>query len=214
MYPELYQYLLQYKKLPVPGIGTFLLERHPARFDFPNKQVLPPTYTYVLDPVANVPKGGFFKWLGTALGISSMDAVVQFNNFAFDMKKQLEKGHTIDWKGVGQVKKGLGEELRFTAHEILVQEAPVPAIRVLREKAEHTVRVGEDERTAAEMEIFLSKPDEKKSYWWAWALALGLLSVLFSGWYLSEHGLDISGIANSTSLKAGETSAATYKLLP
>ena len=214
MYPELYQYLLQYKKLPVPGIGTFLLERSPARFDFPNKQVLPPQYAFTMDPVANVPKGGFFKWLGMALGISSMDAVVQFNDFAFELKKQLEKGHTIDWKGVGQVRKGLGEEIRFTPHEIQLKEAPVPAVRVLREKAEHTVRVGEDERTAAEMELFLSKTDEKKSYWWAWALALGLIAVLFSGWYLSEHGIDLSGIANSSALVPGESPVSTYKVQP
>ncbi|MBK6827625.1 MAG: hypothetical protein IPG86_12485 [Chitinophagaceae bacterium] len=118
----------------------------------------------------------------------------------------------MERSGTGE--KGAGEEIRFTARESLIIEPPVPAIRVLREKAEHTVRVGEDERTAAEMELFLSKTDEKKSYWWAWALGLGLVAVLFSGWYLSEHGLDISGIANSTSLVAGESSAATYKLLP
>jgi hypothetical protein len=46
------------------------------------------------------------------------------------------------------------------------------------------------------MEEMLSQPDEKRSYWWAGALVLGLLSVLFLGWYFSEYGVDTGATAN------------------
>jgi len=213
MYPELYQYFLLHKQLPVPGIGTFLVERKPAQIDFPNKQLLPPLYTIALKAAAPVPSGTFFNWLGSALGISQMDAVIRFNDFVFDLKKQVEKGHTVNWSGVGSIKKGLAGEIKFTPHEIAVSEQPVPAVKVLREKAEHTVRVGEDERTSVEMEEMLAKPEEKRSNWWALALVLGLLAIIFIGWYFSEHGVEISSAANSKKLTPAEAAPASYKEL-
>jgi hypothetical protein len=42
MYAELYQYLLLHNKLPVPGIGTFLLEKSAAQGDFANKRINAP----------------------------------------------------------------------------------------------------------------------------------------------------------------------------
>lgn len=213
MYPELYQYLLLHKQLPVPGVGTFLLERRPAQIDFPNKQMLPPVYSISMQSSALIPTGKFFNWLGAVLGISQMDAVIRYNDFAFEVKKQLDKGDTVIWNGVGVIKKGLAGEIKFAPAEITVTEQPVPAIKVLREKAEHTVRVGEDERTAAEMEEMLTKPEEKKSYWWAYALAIGLLAVIFTGWYFSEHGVDVSSTANGKKLVIPDAALPSYKEL-
>ena len=212
MYPELYQYLLLHKQLPVPGIGTFLLERQSAKVDFPNKQITAPVYSFALQPATGNPSHQFFNWLAGILGTAANDAVIRFNDFAFGMKKQVESGDTIEWKGVGVIKKGLGGEIKFNPAVPFVTERPVPAIKVLREKAEHTVRVGEEEKTSAEMEAMLSKTEEKKSYWWAFALVIGLLSVLFIGWYLSENGVDTGSVANTQKLKPGEA-ADTYKLL-
>jgi hypothetical protein len=48
MYEELYRYFIQHKKLAVPGVGTFLLERKPAASDFVNKQIDPPNYSVTL----------------------------------------------------------------------------------------------------------------------------------------------------------------------
>lgn len=212
MYPELYQYLLLNKNLPVPGVGTFLLERKPAQVDFPNRQVLPPVYSLALDTTNDHPSKKIFNWLATALGITPHDAVIRYNDFAFGMKKQVEAGDVIDWAGVGVLKKGLAGELRFNPSVPSVQELPLPAIKVLREKAEHTVRVGEEEKTAAEMETMLAQAPEKKSYWWAYALIIGLLSLVFIGWYLSEHGVDTLSVANGKKLVPAEETP-SYKLL-
>lgn len=210
MYPELYQYLLQHKKLALPGIGTLVVERKPAQIDFPNRQMLPPVYSLAMQPAAFIPSGRFFNWLGASLGISQMDAVVRFNDFVFEMKKQVEKGDTISWNGVGILKKGLGGEIKFHPHEFTITERPVPAVKVLREKAAHTVRVGEDEKTSAEMEEMLAKPEISKSWWWAWAFLLGLVAVIFIGWYFSEHGVDISSTTNNQQLAPADTPSSTY----
>ena len=214
MYAELYQYLISHNKLPVPGIGTFLVDRKPAANDFFSKRINPPVYSMSLHPVANTPSISFFNWLGNALHISDQDAVLHFNNFIVDVKQQISNGGIIDWNGVGVLSKSLAGEIKFKPAEPKPGfQKPVVAEKIIRQNAEHMVRVGEDNKTSAQMVEMLKQPDEKKSFWWAYALSLALLAFVFLGWYFSEHGLDISSTANTetiTPLEAGSS----YKLMP
>ena len=212
MYEELYQYFIQHRKLAVPGVGTFLLERKPAESDFVNKQINPPFYSVVLQASADSPSFNFFKWLANALHISDHDAIIRFNDFVFDLKKQITGGDTIDWQGMGTLSKGIAGEsdsyrMRFVPAIKSPPEKPVAAEKVIREKAEHMVRVGEDQKTSAEMTEILNQPEAKKSRWWITALVASLLALLFIGWYFSEHGLDVSSTANSMKLVPMEASA-------
>jgi hypothetical protein len=214
MYAQLYQYLLQHKQLPVPGIGTFLLERKSAEIDFFNKKIDPPAYAFALDSGSHLPGQDFFKWLANALGVSDREAIFRFNDFAFEMKKQIGEGHVINWNGIGTLNKGLGGDVKLTPSAIeMVFEKPVIAEKVIRNKAEHMVRVGEDERTSVEMTEMLNQKEEKKSQWWIYALAVALLSIMFLGWYFSEHGVDISSAANGQVLIPQEAGT-SYQILP
>lgn len=213
MYAELYQYLVQYKQLPVPGIGTFLVERIPAAVNFPERKIEPPVYGVSLQPVSNSPSKSFFIWLGAALQVSDREAVIRYNDFAFDLKSQLSGGDIVNWNGVGQLSKGLAGDIKFIPQEKRSLESSVKAEKVMREKAEHMVRVGEDEKTSAEMTELLSHTDEKKSYWWAYALIVIVLSVMFIGWYFSENGISMSSTSNSKKLVPAEVPKATYKAL-
>jgi hypothetical protein len=56
MYAELYQYLISYKQVALPGIGTFSLERKPAESDFANKRINSPVYSVNLHFPANTPR--------------------------------------------------------------------------------------------------------------------------------------------------------------
>jgi hypothetical protein len=181
MYESLYQYFLQYKQLPVPGIGTFLLERKPAMVNFPDKRMDPPAYAVSLEASGVAPSRSFFNWLGAALQVSERDAVIRYNDFAFELKKSILSGALVNWKGMGQLSKGLAGDIKFVPVQLLQPEAPVRAEKPIREKAAHKVRVGEDERTSEEMTAFFNKPEEKRDYWWAWALILGLVAVMFIG---------------------------------
>ena len=214
MYDKLYQYLIQHKELPVPGIGTFLLERKPAEIDFPNKKINPPSYAVAMQPGGHLPGKNFFSWLAQSLGITDREAIFRFNDFAFDMKKQISDGSVINWNGVGTLNKGLAGDVKFRpSTTALIFEKSITAEKVIRERAEHTVRVGEDERTSVEMTEMLNQKEEKKSYWWAYALAVALLATMFIGWYFSEHGVDVAATANGQQLIPMETGA-TYQTLP
>lgn len=213
MYTELYQYLLQYRQLPVPGIGTFLLERKPAAIDFPAKRVAPPTYTIALQAANNRIPGNFFPWLGEVLNIDASDAAVRFTDFAVSLKKNIADGNVINWNGMGILSKGTGDQVKFTtSFTEFDTEDPVAAEKVIRQKAEHMVRVGEDEKTSAEMVEMLNQPVIKRSYWWAYALAIALLAIMFIGWYFSKHGVTISSAANGKK-SAPQEAVPTYKTL-
>lgn len=197
MYAELYQYLILNKELPVPGIGTFLLERKPAQGDFPNRQIIPPVYSVTLQQNVSSPSKNFFGWLGNALEVTDRDAIIRFNNFVFDMKRQITGGDIIQWSGVGTLSKGLTGEIKFTGAAVASPETPVAAEKVIREKAEHMVRVGEDERSSAEMTAALAKTVIKRSYWWIPALMIFILAAGFTGWYFYANGIDVSSAGNT-----------------
>lgn len=206
MYADLYQYLLLHKKLSVPGIGTFLLERKPAGADFLNRQVKAPIYSIAFSNGKDTASMNFFNWLGNALSISDRDAVVRFNDFAFDMKKQISEGASINWKGVGILSKGPGGDIKFVPEKIAIAEKSVTAEKVIRLKAEHMIRVGEDQKTSVEMTEMLNKPAIVRSYWWVYALAIGLMAIVFIGWWLLQHGVEVSSTANTIKLIPGESS--------
>lgn len=213
MYVELYQYFVLHKRLNIPGIGTFLLERKPAISDFPNKIILPPSLNIALHHGNATPSKNFFTWLADALKISDRDAVIRFNDFAFELKRKISAGDRVQWDGVGTLSSGLAGEIRFeSALKNTAIEAPVKAEKVIRENAEHTVRVGEDERTSVQMLEWLNQPQARKNYWWAWALVVGLLMTMFLGWYFSEHGIKTSSAGNGNTINPSETGT-TYQVL-
>ncbi len=212
MYKELYQFLLLQKELPVPGVGTFLLDRNIASVDFPNKQIIAPAYQVSLSPDVEVPGKSFFHKLSGLLHQSAKDTVMQFNDFAFELNRQVMNGAVIDWKGIGILQKGLAGDIKLIPSTDWPFQATVAAEKVIREKADHMVRVGEEEKTSAEMTEMLNQPEEKKSYWWVYAMIAGILSVIFIGWHLSEKGVDINATGNGTKLVPSESSI-TYRTL-
>ncbi len=187
----------------MPGIGTFLLNRQPAVADFPNRKIHAPVYTISLSEEAMPVSTQFYNWLGAISGTSSREAVVRFNDFTFELKKQINEGAEISWNGMGILSKNLAGDIKFAPGESHPEEQAVTAEKVIREKAEHMVRVGEDQKTSEEMTALLTKEEATKNYWWVWAAAVALLSLLFIGWHFSKHGLDAVG--NQTKLLPLET---------
>jgi hypothetical protein len=212
MYGELYQYLVLHKQLNIPGIGTFLVERKPADIDFVGKIVNPPAYSVALHHGNATPSKKIFSWLSDVFNISERDALSRFNDFAFELRDKVMAGEKLLWSGVGTLSKGLAGEIRFDASlKAMSIGEPVPASKVIRENAEHTVRVGEDRKTSTEMIEWLSPAEEKKSHWWAAALIIGLLAFVFIAWYFSTKGLDTSSSGNRQKPEP-QKATATYKL--
>jgi hypothetical protein len=210
MYAELYRYFIQHKKLYLPGIGNFILERKPAEADFVNRCINPPSYSISLQQESVKPSSKFFAWLASVFNISEKEAIIRFNDFVFDLKKEINSGSKVEWNGIGIISKGLGDTIRFSAEELNSTAKVVHAEKVIREKAEHAILVGERERTSVEMTELLSIPAGKKSIWWVIPLFLALLAFMFIGWYLSKNGLSTASVSN-TKKNIPAVSSETYK---
>ncbi len=214
MYGELYQYLILHKQLNIPGIGTFLLERKPADIDFVNKMANPPAYTIALHHGNATPSKNVFSWLSSALDISETDASARFNDFALDLRDKVLAGEKLQWNGIGTLSKGLAGEIRFEASlKELKAGTPVPAIKVIREHAQHSVLVGEQEKTSTEMTEMLAPSTEKKTQWWGIAVITALLAIIFIVLYLSSKGLNTSSTGNQQKLEPQKQST-THQQLP
>jgi hypothetical protein len=208
MYPELYRYFIQHKNLHLPGIGSFILDRKPAEADFINKCIQPPEYSVLFLQDAVRPSSKFYSWLAAAVNISEKEAIIRFNDFIFDLRRQLNEETKVDWKGMGTISKGPGGSIRFVKEERKHFLRSVPAEKIIREKTEHAVLVGERERSSAEMMEYFSNPTEKKNYWWLLPLSAVLLTFMFTGWHFSKRGVNISSLGNTNKLStiaAGET---------
>src|SRR5687767_15173603 len=144
MYSELYRYLVRYNELPIPGVGTFFIDRKPAVIDFTAKKIHAPVYAVQFQPNSYLPGKHFFNWLSELRGISDREAVFLFNDFAFELKQNLEEGARISWNGVGELKKDKHGEITLDPAPS-VREESIPAEKIIREKYEHMVRVGEDQ---------------------------------------------------------------------
>lgn len=214
MYQTLYQFLIFHKKLTLPGVGTFAIQRNAATADFINRSFYPQQHAFIFDNTVTNASKKLFASLASFLGINETDAIRQLNDFSFDVKNELQKGTVITWDGVGILKKNLAGTFDFTGEKnasTLLQ--PVIAEKVIRENASHTMRVGEDERTSEEMTALLEDDNKQKMTWWILPLGLIILSSIFLGWYFSEHGANVSASGNSQ-ITAPQQAPATYKVLP
>ncbi len=206
MYQDLYEYLVLHRQLSIPGIGTFMLERKPAGTDITHRQISPPTYTINLYQNSETPARKLFHWLSDRLHIHYHEAIVRFNNFSFDLKQQVLSGNKIEWSHVGTFTKGITGDIKFeTGLQDHRFDPPVSAARMIREKAVHTVRVGEQEKTSVEMSEWLHPDEEKRTYWWAPALIVAIILLIIVGIYVSQNGFSPSSAANQQSLTPQKT---------
>lgn len=201
MYQSLYEYLVLQKSLSLPGIGTFVVERKPADFNFANKEINPPLYSIAFKNESDTePSKRFFNWLANALKTTELDAVMQFNQFNAELRNKLYAGSRLDWKGIGLLSKNAGGDIVLEAAPAVADGPVLTANRVIREKAEHNVRVGEQEKTSDEMREMLSHTTVKRSYWKIAAIVVLILSVAFIAYYLYTNGLSVSSVGNQKKL--------------
>lgn len=175
----------------------------------------PPSYFFTLEKTDEIPQENLFSWLASHFKIAESEAVIRFNDFIFNLTRQLKEGKEIHWHKIGTLHKEFSGEIRFiTANEKIEWLENVPAQKIIRENAEHRMLVGEAEKTSTEMSRLLQTTAQfRKQQWWIWPLAVAIASVIFLGWYFSEYGVKSSSTGNH--LKTLPPDAPTgYKLTP
>ena len=194
----LHDYFIQHGSLTLPGVGTFRLQRISAQVDFANKKMLPPTFTIRFDHRHDTPQREMFTYVSQRSGMADWEAVRCVNNLAFDFKSRLLHGESVPVKGIGTLRPDQGSGFQFDADRLRYDFIPnVRADRVVRKDAEHSVRVGDNQRSRAEMEELLQTPEELLPLLqriWFRALLLSICAILLLGlrfMYPMQHGLTV-----------------------
>jgi nucleoid DNA-binding protein len=179
MVDVLRKYLAIGQQISMKGIGTVSVEELPARIDFPNQLLHPPETILHFSRLAKHDED-FCKWLSRELQISETEAESNYHSFAEDMLKELNDNKKMKWDGVGEFVKTENGLIQFNpAIQNTVLAKPVAAKKIIRQGTEHSIRVGEEEKTNTEMQEMLFS-DEKKTYngWWLAGVLLLLIALI------------------------------------
>jgi hypothetical protein len=192
MYEVLNAYLFQHRSISIPGLGTIYLETLPAAVDVADRVMLPPVYHFRWDKYFDAPDKEFFSYIANQRSILDYEAIKWYNEFSFELRNRIKNEDAVVWDGVGVLKKDASGNVLFEpAATPFVFLQPTPAVRVNRQNAQHTLLVGDRERTSDEMSEMLHDDAGKRRRvaWWIIALVIALTGLAFLGWYFYSHGL-------------------------
>lgn len=170
-------YLLQKSSVSIPGLGTIYVERSPARSDFINRQLLPPSYHFRFDKYFDAPEKEFFTFLAARKKIEDYEAIKMYNEWALSLRNNIGTDQSATIEGIGTLKRDLSGEVIFEpAAAIETFNVPVNAERIIRTNAKHTMLVGDREVSNIEMSGYLHEAHKRKIPWWVYAIILAVLA--------------------------------------
>jgi len=184
-------YLFQHRSISIPGLGTIYLETFPAHVDVADRTVLPPVYRFRFDKYFDAPEKEFFSYLAAQGRMLDFEAIKWYNEFSFDLRNRIRSEEEVPWEGVGILKKdGAGNVLLESGAAPDFFQQPIPAMKVNRQDAVHTLLVGDQERTSGEMNVWLhdEAASRKRLSWWVVALVLVVIGLAVLGWHFYTHG--------------------------
>ncbi len=184
------QYLLLNKTVSIKGWGTLQMISVSAELDFSNRLLYAPSVTFKFTS-NETDDSPFVNWLANQMQATVEMAGQKRNLFVINFKQSIESIKKIKWVNWGvfeQTKDGQVVFIPDAAAKTLLHA--VIAERIIRKGAEHSVRVGEDERTRAEMEELLHLDvKKKKPLWLLNALVLLTIGIILASYFASSYNI-------------------------
>jgi hypothetical protein len=200
----LLKYLLQYQQLGLPGIGFLQLYIRASQTDIVNKRILPPSPSSRLTPDVPVPaEQDQVRFIARTMQVAGDVAERQLDDFCAAALDGIKKGIPLEWEGFGTIRKGVAGDMTFElSSKSIFAFPPVEAERVIRTNAEHTIQVGDTEKTNFEMAELLQEETvaPRKSRWWIWAVVLGVIGAAILAYYIYEHDGNLGGFRNQQAI--------------
>ncbi|MES2881213.1 MAG: hypothetical protein V4676_03625 [Bacteroidota bacterium] len=170
------QYLFRYGKVYIPHVGAFELVQQPPQFNVVDKIILPPSWQLQWQNQDKAPAHQLQFIAGSSdsyLRYTEEELESTGKNLAASIDKK-----SFTWNGVGVIKK-IGRELLIEKQ--LFQSAglaSVAAHKVIRERPEHNMLVGDREMTTQQVTDTLAIKPKKYSYTLLIGGALLLLAIM------------------------------------
>jgi hypothetical protein len=195
------KYLLQYRRLSIPHVGTFELLQQSPEFNVVDKMILPPSFRLNWNNSDALPEHQI-SYIAATINADKESIKQDLDLFGKKFKSQVQK-QPFNWNGIGTIKADNGtididNEIKVDGLE------SVAAHKLLRENAQHQVLVGDQEMTSQQVAHSLSQTGKKKAYvvWIGWILfILTLLAIAFilykNGFNPLSSGLKTKASGNS-----------------
>lgn len=158
MLPLLTKYLLRYKRVCIPHIGTFEIEQQPPQLAIAEKLITPPLYRtrYVREDAVPDHQFNYIRQAGSGDFETQKQELYLFG---LQLKSRIKKD-PFRWNGFGT--------LRFASDEVVFdpQTIPldflrgVPAHKVIRQNAAHSMLVGDRQTNTRHMSEELTREEK------------------------------------------------------
>ena len=177
---HLTRYLLQYRRVSIPHVGTLYIVQHAPQLDVVDKILQPPSYSIELKKEEEV-SDHQLSFLDGILNKGKEDLLRDLRFFGDKLHEKIN-GPGFEWTGLGTITRSTQSiSLQIEALE------PVPAEKVIRLDAKHHVLVGDQQMTStqiAELRTEQETAGKKRSIFVIVGWIILILSILFIVLYL------------------------------
>jgi hypothetical protein len=182
------KYLLQYRKLCIPHIGTFEMLQNAPEFNVVDKLILPPSFQLHLLADDFVPEHQV-HYLATSIRRDSKSVREELDMLGKKIKSKVQK-QPFSLNGFGTIS-SVSDSVSFSAEPVAVYGfEPVSAIRMIRENVEHSVLVGDQQMTSRQVTDTLSQSGKKRSNAVLIGWILFILALLAIAFILYKEGFN------------------------
>lgn len=180
----LYRYFSLNGKVSIPGLGALSMVRVPAVIDFSTKQLFPPfqVLKFKTNNIDSSPEQS--SYIARLSGMNQELVDNELKILGDSLKTRLMAERKLEWMDVGSFSLSDEGEIGFIPKTVSTDFfLPVQFTHVLRPDSEHTIKVGEEEKTNTDMEVFFEdqRANAGKNNWQKAALVLVLIAVLLLG---------------------------------
>jgi Bacterial DNA-binding protein len=198
MFDLLKEFTALHHQIYLPGIGKIALEKSPARADFSDKMFYPPKDEWKFFEGSYSNDDSLIYFISGKKNISIAGAMEVLENFCSSIKSAIKNSEEIKIPGIGILKKDSSGSLQL---ETVIRDTlllkPVIAERVIRKDSEHTILVGDTEKTNFQMnELLHSGELAVNAKWWAWAGALFVFTAGLIAYNFSQNNWRASALGN------------------
>ena len=168
MLTALYKYLVLNEIVAIPGVGNFTVKRIPATVIA--SVIHPPQQVLSFQAGTALTDKKFYSFLAEENGFSEVDALRKFQDFAYQLRKDIQTNNHVELTGLGTFTKNATGELEFQSAlsldtffpSIPLKEIdkPITPISTAEEIVEHGIEVYPEDDVV---------PKDRS---WIWALVL------------------------------------------
>jgi nucleoid DNA-binding protein len=180
MYPMIHKYLLQHKKVSIPGIGHFTIETKPASIDHEQNILHAPQQYISFKSETALADRVFYNFLAKELHIEEIDAIKKFHEFTYQLKSDINNGDGVQFNGIGLLKKQPYGSFIFKAENALNNYfatilLPVFTNNIHDSPLQHLQLKNEN---FGDIELIpMDNAEAKSSYWWIYAILLAIAGI-------------------------------------